>query len=77
MKLRHRFQLWRHRPGLILAARLIEQQAWSHQHAGELGPEVRLMNVSESIRDRLRAAEQGDITGLCLNATSPTKRKTR
>jgi hypothetical protein len=70
--IRQRVQLWRLRPGLVLARKLAEQQAWKHQNAPMLGPENNLMRFSRSIGYALLDADQhGKIDGLCLDAVTP------
>lgn len=72
MTLWQRYQVWRHRPGMILAAKLAEQQAWKHLNANMLGPEQNLMGFCNSLYSRVATAEQhGDVSGLCLDATTP------
>lgn len=72
MTLWQRYQIWRHRPGMLLAAKLAEQQAWKHPNAGLMGAEQNLMVFCRSLYTRVVEADQhGDISGYCLDATTP------
>lgn len=65
------FQIWRLRPGMLLAAKLAEQAAWSHPNAGNLGPEQNLMRLSQRLTGALLDADEGNIQGLCLSPITP------
>ena len=71
MRLLERWNLWRVRPGIKLAARLAEQAAWSHKSSSRLGPEQNLMLFSQRLHGSLIDADNGDIRGLCLSPMTP------
>lgn len=67
-----KYQVWRLRPGLLLARKLAEQEAWKHPNARHFGPEQNLMSFARSIGYRLTDADRhGKMDGLCLDATTP------
>lgn len=67
MGLIDRFRIWRLRPGILCAAKLAEQAAWTHRSTSMLGPENNLMKFSVELHMRLLAAEEGKPDGFYLD----------
>jgi len=75
MTLKQRYRAWRLRPGMLLAAKLAEQEAWKHPHVGLLGAEQNLMRFCYSLHNRVAEADQhGDFSGYCLDTTQSIAR---
>ena len=58
IKLQNAWYLWRVRPGLELAARWAEQEAYNHPAARLLGPEMNLLRFSNTLKNAAKIIDR-------------------